>query len=261
MTHGSVPPSRRHEARNRCLADRGPLRGADGGVQVAYRSIHLTDSMVDMGVSGSGGQGTDASGPACGGHLCAATQICCVLDGTCIVPTYAAASCTKPTMLPRGAARDTDLWLQRGLRGDWSSASPLRAVSALGFVSSETTAAPARAEHGAVVMASATRMFRRRAERGVKPQVTSRLRLSQYHTPGDANHDPMIFCGSDTQCPNGLTCCPITRPLSGVPHRQPRARSPSPRDGATVITGAADGTLRLWDPRNPHLRAPLPPPG
>jgi WD40 repeat protein len=32
-------------------------------------------------------------------------------------------------------------------------------------------------------------------------------------------------------------------------------------DGKTVITGAADGTLRLWDPRNSRLRATLPPPG
>ena len=32
-------------------------------------------------------------------------------------------------------------------------------------------------------------------------------------------------------------------------------------DGTTVVTGAADGTLRLWDPRNAHLRATLPPPG
>ena len=31
-------------------------------------------------------------------------------------------------------------------------------------------------------------------------------------------------------------------------------------DGATVVTGAADGTLRLWNPRNSHLRATLPPP-
>jgi len=31
-------------------------------------------------------------------------------------------------------------------------------------------------------------------------------------------------------------------------------------DGTTVVTGAADGTLRLWDPGNASLRATLPPP-
>lgn len=31
-------------------------------------------------------------------------------------------------------------------------------------------------------------------------------------------------------------------------------------DGSTVVTGAADGTLRLWDPRHSRLRATLPPP-
>jgi WD40 repeat protein len=38
-----------------------------------------------------------------------------------------------------------------------------------------------------------------------------------------------------------------------------RAVAYSP-DGATVFTGAADGTIRLWDPRSSRLRATLPPP-
>jgi hypothetical protein len=67
-----------------------------------------TDSTVNTaGVSGSGGEGANTSGPACGGHRCAATQICCILDGTCIDPTIAATSCTKLTVLPRGALPGT----------------------------------------------------------------------------------------------------------------------------------------------------------
>jgi hypothetical protein len=26
-------------------------------------------------------------------------------------------------------------------------------------------------------------------------------------SPGDADHDPLIFCARDDQCPAGLTCC------------------------------------------------------
>ena len=55
-----------------------------------------------------------------------------------------------------------------------SSASPLWAVSALGLVSSKTTAAPARADHGAVAMVSVTRMFRWPCRKGVNRQRIQR---------------------------------------------------------------------------------------
>jgi WD40 repeat protein len=46
---------------------------------------------------------------------------------------------------------------------------------------------------------------------------------------------------------------------SSTPTPTTRAVAFSP-DGATVFTGAADRTIRLWDPRTSRLRATLPPP-
>jgi hypothetical protein len=120
-----------------------------------------TDSTVNTaGVSGSGGEGANTSGPACGGHRCAATQICCILDGTCIDPTIAATSCTKLTVLPRGALPGREPVARMPTVRRLSSASPLWAVSALGLVSSKTTAARARADHGTGAMVSANIGFR-----------------------------------------------------------------------------------------------------
>jgi WD40 repeat protein len=90
----------------------------------------------------------------------------------------------------------------------------------------------------------------------------------------------VINLNGDSVCamafsPNGRTLAVVTAYASEVELRDvatgarvglldahtdnARAVAFSP-DAATVVTGAADGTIRLWDPRTSHLRATLLPP-
>ena len=168
-----------------------------------------TDSTVDTaGASGSGGEGANTSGPACGDHRCAATQICCILDGTCIDPTSAATSCTKPTVLPRGALPGTRTC---GSNADCTATEfcepSIGCLCGPGTCVERNNCGTSTGGAWCGCDGVSYPNVQTACRKGVKPQGPGAC--GSVSTPGDTNHDPMIFCGSDIQCPNGLTCCPI----------------------------------------------------
>jgi hypothetical protein len=164
------------------------------------------------GVSGSAGDGVsatgvDTSGPACGGRRCAASQICCVLDGTCIDPTSAARSCAKPTTLPRGAVPGTRACGSNADCGVPEFCEPSAGCLGPGTCVERNNCGTSTGAQWCGCDGVTYASVQTACGKGVKPQGPGAC--GSISTPGDADHDPMIFCGDDAQCPNGLTCCHV----------------------------------------------------
>jgi hypothetical protein len=65
-------------------------------------TTNMSAGIGGSGLTGAGGAvGTaGVNGSNCPGTKCGSGQVCCVLNGACILPSRAAADCPKPTTLP-----------------------------------------------------------------------------------------------------------------------------------------------------------------
>jgi hypothetical protein len=166
--------------------------------------------------SGAGGSGTaGATGAAgesagkCPGTKCGSGQICCVLDGTCISSSRAAADCPKPTALPANAIPGT---ISCGSNADCAATEFCGSnTSCLGpgqcmdrSNCGTSTGSPVCGCDGVTYPDVQT---------ACRAGVTTLGRpgacgvVNQAGSFGMGSRQSVTYCGQDAQCPSGQTCC------------------------------------------------------
>jgi hypothetical protein len=184
----------------------GPATGGAGSAAAAGSGAAGAGSGAAGAGSGAAGAPTDMSGPACGKVHCAAKQICCLLDGSCIDPATAATACPRPPAPPdpsppsaRPCGSNADCAANEFCGTSLACLGPGTCMDRNNCGTS----------WGAKFCGCDGKTYPDvqtacRAGVSTGPRVGACGTVSR---PGDADHDPLIFCARDDQCPAGLTCC------------------------------------------------------
>lgn len=173
-----------------------PASGAAGTTAVA-------------GGAGAAGTAPDTSGVACGKVHCAAKQVCCILNANCIDPATAALTCPKPSAPPKPSVP--------GARACGSNAD----CGTNEFCGTDdiTCLGPGICQDrsncgtsGGAPFCGCDGVTYPNVQTACRAGITTGARVGACGTvsrPGDADHDSVVYCGRDDQCPAGLICCAI----------------------------------------------------
>ena len=163
----------------------------------------------------------------CGGVTCAGAEICCLLNGKCIDPSTAATTCPKPGTSSADASADAPA--TGGSTGTSPNDVPCGSnadCSPTQFCSTSqplTCLGPGTCESRSNCgFSSGTELcgcdgitypdVQTACRAGVRVIATNACGSPvDQGTPGDLGpRDPVIYCGTSGQCPQGQACCAIT---------------------------------------------------
>jgi hypothetical protein len=162
-----------------------------------------------VGTEGAGGAAVaETSVVTCGGQRCATNQLCCILDGNCIDPASAATTCPRPTAPPpfsppgaRPCSSNVDCDADEFCVGVSTCLGPGACVARAncGTSTGATFCGCDGADYPNIQTAC----------RAGVTTLGRNAACGKVAIKGDGNHDPIIYCGRDDQCPTGRVCCPI----------------------------------------------------